>query len=317
VSTLGVPSNIVATIPEAITAMRDLGATLDEGDGVGCFNSMYLQVTEAVASRLDAGVFSDPEFMDRLDVNFANLYLDACARSAGSTAQPACASWRALFDRRADSRITPLQFALAGMNAHINHDLPLAVTVTAEQLNRPPSSAGVYEDFTAVNDILSEADDAVRLSLQGPLASALDKVGGPLDDAIGAWGIARARQAAWGQALRLWEVRPDPPLYERFLLRLDRVVALAGRCLLTPAGSSPQRLLTPAFELLDSFSDRVADLLWGDEVFDGEDDGIIGALLWAARSADVAEEPDTEDDSFLEQIAERVLSRLGDIRRAI
>lgn len=280
------PLRRVETIPDAINAMRDLGAALPDSDGVGHFNTMYLSVTEAVASRLDAGMFADPVFMDRLDVNFVNLYLDAYDAHVGAAGQPVCASWQALFDRRSDPRVQPLQFALAGMNAHINHDLPLAVTMTADELGTSLSAAGVREDFIAVNSILSDADDAVRASLQGPVATFLDDVCGPLDDALGAWGIARAREAAWRQALDLWQLAKDPARYERFLARLDRVVAFAGRCLLAPADAAdaPHGELPAVFDALDSFGERVAELLWGDEVFDGHDDGFLGRLIWSAQS---------------------------------
>jgi hypothetical protein len=280
------PVRRVETIPEAMSAMRDLGAMLPDDDGVGHFNAMYLSVTEAVASRLDAGMFVDPVFMDRLDVNFVNLYLDAYWAHTDAAGQPVSASWQVLFDRRSDARIQPLQFALAGMNAHISHDLPLAVTMTARDLDTPLSAAGVHEDFVAVNAILSDADDAVRASLQGPVVRVLDEVCGPLDDALGAWGIARAREAAWRKALDLWQLVNDPARYDRFLSRLDRAVAFAGHCLLAPAGgaNSPHAVLPAVFDALDAFGDRVADLLWGDEVFDGEDDGFIGRLIWAARS---------------------------------
>lgn len=275
------PPRSVASIPEAIDVMRGLAAALPAGDGVGHFNTMYLAVTEAVASRLDAGMFVDPEFMDRLDVNFVNLYLESYGRHVAAAGEPVCASWRTLFDHRHDERVRPLQFALAGMNAHINHDLPLAVTITAGQLGRPLSHAPLRQDFLAVNEVLGEADDTVRLSLQGPIADALDDVCGPLDDALSAWGIARARDAAWRQALRLVELQDDPSAYERFLRILDRAVAFAGRCLLSPVsdGGSAHRLLAPAFTLLDEFADRVANVLWGDEVFDGENDGFLGSLV--------------------------------------
>ena len=274
----------VATVPEAIEAMRDLGSALPKADGVACFNSMYLAVTESVACRLDAGMFSDPEFMDRLDVNFANLYLDAYARQAAASGETICASWRALFDSRLDDRLEPLQFALAGMNAHINHDLPLAVTMTAEELGRPLTAAGVRDDFVAVNRILSDADDAVRASLQGPVAALLDDLGGPVDDAFGAWGISRAREAAWGQALQLSELVDDPPTYSRFLSKLDRIVAFAGRCLLMPVGDGkPAAVPAAVLSVLENVGNRMSDLLWGDEVVDGDDDGLIGSIMYAVR----------------------------------
>ena len=48
-------------------------------------------------------------------------------------------AWQPLFERRADPGIEPIQFALAGMNAHINHDLPLAVVATCPTWTARPT----------------------------------------------------------------------------------------------------------------------------------------------------------------------------------
>jgi hypothetical protein len=66
------------------------------------------------------------------DVTWATLYL-AVAGTAGNPAAVRLAS-RPLAERRATAGIEPVQFALAGMNAHINHDLPLALVSTCTAL---------------------------------------------------------------------------------------------------------------------------------------------------------------------------------------
>lgn len=295
-------SPAVATIPEAISVMQELSSSLPTTDGVACFNSMYLQVTEAVGAKLSEGAFVDPEFMDRLDVNFVNLYLRSYA-AHGSQGQ-VCRSWRTLFDRRDDDRVLPLQFALAGMNAHINHDLPLAVTMTSQELGRPPSARGVREDFLAVNAVLAEADDAVRARLQGPVAARLDELAGPVDDVMASWGIAQARDVAWGQALRLWELREEQHRSARFLGALDSVVSLASHCLLAPIdvrGSRAADFLSTAFGAVDDFGAGMLDALWGSD----RDDDQPGPSLW-----------DDDDDDGGDGVVDRVFARLRDLRRS-
>ena len=44
-------------------------------DGVACFNGMYLQVTKSVRDALPS--FESPEFVERLDVLFAEFYFQA------------------------------------------------------------------------------------------------------------------------------------------------------------------------------------------------------------------------------------------------
>jgi hypothetical protein len=115
------PLDPVATVIERMTKIRD---GLDPRDGVACFNRMYLQVTELVGQNLVEGFFEDNAFIERLDVIFAGLYFrNVDAVESGQQADP---SWQPLFDARSNRVVWPIQFAFAGMNAHINHDLPLA-----------------------------------------------------------------------------------------------------------------------------------------------------------------------------------------------
>src|SRR4051812_1009560 len=109
------------TVAEVIARMEAISAALPQRDGVACFNRMYLDVTEAVNARIRQGFFADAAFVTRLDVVFANLYFAAINAMAGPRSTWPVA-WRPLIDARADADIEPIQFALAGMNAHINHD---------------------------------------------------------------------------------------------------------------------------------------------------------------------------------------------------
>lgn len=67
--------------------------------------------------------FEDPAFLATLDVVFANLYFAALA-AALDDVDAAPAAWRPLLLQRHDAGIARIQFALAGMSAHINRDLP-------------------------------------------------------------------------------------------------------------------------------------------------------------------------------------------------
>ena len=116
--------------------MEAIEAALPAADGLACFNRMYLDVTRQVNSQLGQGFFADPAFMAQLDVAFANLYF-AAADAAGTRAAVPLA-WRPLADQRAVAGIEPVQFALAGMNAHINHDLPVAMVSTCAALGTAP-----------------------------------------------------------------------------------------------------------------------------------------------------------------------------------
>ena len=126
----------MTSVAGAITRMEAIAAALPAADGLACFNRMYLDVTRQVNSQLGQGFFADPAFMTHLDVAFANLYFAA----AGTAGDPAAVPlpWWPLVQRRAEAGIEPVQFALAGMSAHINHDLPVAMVSTCTALATSP-----------------------------------------------------------------------------------------------------------------------------------------------------------------------------------
>src|SRR4051812_37309681 len=164
----------VDSIPGLLARMAAIDVALPPADGLACFNRMYRQITVLVRARLGAGFFADPAFMARLDVRFGNRYLAAVAAAAAHPAAvPRC--WAALLERRAAPRIAPLQFALAGMNAHINRDLPLAVVDTCAALGTAPAAGAHKADYDRVDALLAGAEREVRQSFEvGPLL-ALDR----------------------------------------------------------------------------------------------------------------------------------------------
>src|SRR5579863_6509704 len=118
------------SIPGVLQVMQTIDATCVDGDGLKWFNGLYLQVTQAVENRVTAGGFNDPAWVAELDIQFASLYFNALYAALTGAPCPGC--WQALFSCRNQPSIARIQFALAGMNAHINHDLPLAVVSTSK-----------------------------------------------------------------------------------------------------------------------------------------------------------------------------------------
>lgn len=217
------PAGPVTTIDEVVARMQAISAALDPADGVACFNRMYLTVTVLVRERITAGFFADADAMQALDVTFANLYFAAADADAAGTPVPR--AWRPLFERRADRHVEPVQFAFAGMNAHINHDLPVAVVATCSELRTAPDAGTFHADYQKVDALLAAIEPQVRQSFL-PGLSAIDHVGN--------WSIDAARDAAWANALVLWHVRDVRPVRDAFLDALAGSVALASATLLTP-----------------------------------------------------------------------------------
>src|ERR1022692_355181 len=201
------PPAPVTSVAEAITRMELIEATTPVRDGLACFNRMYLGVTRGVNSQLSQPFFADPEFMTLLDVTFANLYFAA----VDAAAQPATVplAWRPLIERRADKEIEPIQFALAGMNAHINHDLPLAVIATCAKLGTAPSAGAHLADYQKVDRLLDTAEQSVRQSFESALELAVDRHLRAVANLVANWTINSARDAAWSNSLLLWELRDE------------------------------------------------------------------------------------------------------------
>jgi len=223
----------VTTIPDVLATMRAIDAILPDGDGLKWFNWLYLQVTEAVESRVSGAGFHDPGWLAALDVNFATLYFDALRNSLAGAAAPGC--WQALFSQRGNLLIARIQFAMAGINAHINHDLPLAVDTTCQATGTAPShDSPQYADYTGVNSTLDSLIELAKKTLMVRLlGDALPPVS-HLEDTIGAWNVSAAREAAWTNSEVLWAFRGMPELYGRVMSGIDGLTTVAGKALLVP-----------------------------------------------------------------------------------
>jgi hypothetical protein len=220
------------SIDEVIATMRAIDAALPDADGLKWFNYLYLKVTEAV--RADEAGWQDWASFQRLDVAFAGLYFDAIVlweRDPSLTPH----AWRPLFRARFDAALARIQFAFAGMNAHINHDLAIALDrMAAADEGYPSRDSGRFADFSRTNDVLERLEAAHRAELATGLVGAIDLKLGDLDSLLVMWNVRKARDAAWTNGEVLWRLRPLPALQRDFLARLDQITGFAGRGLLVP-----------------------------------------------------------------------------------
>ena len=191
-------------------------------DGVACFNGMYLEVTRAVRDELPN--FEDPAFVERLDVLFAEFYFQAvAAATAGAWVSKA---WAPLFARRAERRLA-LQFAITGMNAHINNDLAHALVLTWRERGL---DAAQRRDYDKVNAILERVETEIKVPLSDDLIATVDTTFGSTDDFLALWSIRQARDQAWERARIMRNVTG-----EELGGVFDRLVGFAGNLLLGPA----------------------------------------------------------------------------------
>jgi hypothetical protein len=231
VAAVPAPASPATTIDDVIARMHAIDAALPASDGVACFNRMYLQVTLGVAQQIEAATFADPHFVAQLDVDFANLYFAAVDSLSGpASAMPL--AWQPLLDARGTAGIEPIQFALAGMNAHINHDLPIAVVTTCTTLDSVPTASGRHDDYQKIDALLDAAAQSVRESFEPKQVAEVDAHVAAVANLVGNWSITAARDVAWDTALAMWEIRDHRTVTALLTGALAHSVGLASRMLL-------------------------------------------------------------------------------------
>lgn len=218
-------------ISDVFQTMQTIDATCDDADGLKWFNWLYMTVTEAIENKVAGTGFNDPSWLSELDVLFARLYFDAVAAKLSGGDCPEC--WNVMLSVRDQPKIARIQFALAGMNAHINHDLPMAIVSTCQATNTVPQhGTPQYIDYTSVNPtldgLIDEAKQKLNVRLPGDPLPAVSH----LEDLIATWDLATFREKAWDSAQNLWgESAAEIKL--RMDLR-DAIVATLSAALLVP-----------------------------------------------------------------------------------
>lgn len=226
------------TIPEVLTrldAIQTQAETADDRgprDGLACFNYLYRAITGEVWQTLQSGGFEDEQFLATLDVEFAKRYLQALDLYGGAPHR-APRSWRVLLDRRADKGIAPLQFAVAGVNAHVNFDLSFALVMACEALGRPLGADTQRRDYQRVNQIFAEQMSSLRHHFEDLIERDLDRsTVNALNDRVDDMTVVLTRDAAWHRATHLWTVRAERLIFDEQEESLDLMVSLAGHGIL-------------------------------------------------------------------------------------
>lgn len=214
-------------VDELIARMTALlGPLTAAGDKRRYFHATYLRTTEAVAEELRRGRFADPGWVERWDVAFADLYLDAL--QAGLAGRGPSRPWATAFG--APAGLPPLRHVLLGMNAHINFDLPqaLVAVISDEQFGDPALLARREADHRAIDGVLAarvaaEGDELTRLT--GP-PTPLDRLLRPLNRLGTRRFLREAREKVWANAVALSQARGQgPAAYAAALSRLEELSA--------------------------------------------------------------------------------------------
>jgi hypothetical protein len=214
---------------QVIERMKQIDALLPKSDGLKWFNRLYLMVTDSVRNQPQAA-WKRPEWLATLDVDFANFYFEAVRAHVGGQGK-APKAWNALFEARQRREIDPIQFAIAGMNAHINRDLALTLLkVNAKFRVIPEEVSAEHDDFTRVNILLNNLLPTALAQLNdGDLGRLAEKTG-KIGRVLAMWNVKSAREFAWDFGSHLQDLNA----IRRFaaVTMQDRFTGVLGRSLL-------------------------------------------------------------------------------------
>jgi hypothetical protein len=212
-------------IEELIARMAVLLEPLEAaGDKRRYFHATYQRTTIAVAGEIRRGGFADAEWVERWDVVFADLYLDAL--EGDMAGRRPSRPWAIAFG--APAGLPPLRHVLLGMNAHINYDLPqaLVAVISDDQFDDAALLARREADHRAIDEVLASrvaAEDDELTKLSGP-APLLDRLLRPVNRLGSQRFLREAREKVWANATVLSRARRrSPDAYAAVLAQLEEL----------------------------------------------------------------------------------------------
>ena len=222
---------LARTIDEVIARLDEIIArSIREQDRLGYFAALYRKVTIKVKEGIAEGRFESGPRMERLDVTFANRYLEALGQFRSGRQPTRC--WLVSFKAAAAWRPIILQQLLLGMNAHINYDLGIAAAEIVPG-NELPS---LQHDFDEINTILASLVEQVESEINevSPWINLLDHIDPKADRAIVNFSMDKARACAWALATTLAPL--DPSQWKPHLEIRDLEMTALGDLVWHPIG---------------------------------------------------------------------------------
>ena len=221
---------------ERMTVLAD--ELRQDGDRRLAFHATYLRTTQAVAAALRAGAFEDADWVDRWDVAFAQLYLDAL--DASRRGDPVPEPWAVAFAAAADQPDLPtVRHVLLGMNAHINYDLPQALlaVISDAEFDDPAARARREADHRRIDEVLAVRVGAEDAELQqlDPARTWQDRALQPANRMATRRFLRESRAKVWANALELSKARrAGPDAYSARLAQLEKLCARRVADLMRP-----------------------------------------------------------------------------------
>lgn len=212
------PVTVDLAVVDALLARMSARLKVQEQqrDGAAVFMFTYRLLTETLKSSVNLGRFADPAWMIPLAVDFADLYFEAEAayqRDPATCVRP----WRIFFDVARQGRASSLEVLCLGMNAHIVHDLPIALAKRMrEAADVERDASGEWRlgnrmylrqfDHEMVNEIIKESIDYAQSAISRRYAwwfTVVDTMLLRFDEWLVDRMLRSARSEVWSNALAL------------------------------------------------------------------------------------------------------------------
>jgi len=200
-------------------------------DPIRLFLAAYRRTTLTVREMVARDEFTDSEWVERWDVAFANLYLDAV--EAWEAGQRPPGPWSAAFQATKEGpRLPPLRHLLLGMNAHINYDLPqsLLAVITDDEFDDDAVVTRRAADHAVMDQVLvdrvkPEDEELAKVEEPGD-RTRLDRALTPFNQAGTKRFLRESRRKVWRNAKLLSEARRQgPEALAARIAELDRLSA--------------------------------------------------------------------------------------------
>lgn len=219
----------IQTIDQVISALdKIISESENSNQPLGYFAALYRKVTIKVKEGIKEDFFDDGPRMEKLDVIFANRYLDAYF--AWKDHKTCTNSWQKTFEISKDYWPIVLQHLLLGMNAHINLDLGIA----AAEVTKDSNIDDLENDFNKINQILSSLVIEVQNDLSNiwpTLAKILRKTK-KVDDLVVDFSMELARDGAWKFAKQLASLKEIN--FQGAIIERDKKIAQKVNLILGP-----------------------------------------------------------------------------------
>ncbi len=194
----------------------------------GYFAALYRRVTQSVKDGINQGRFQNGPLLEKLDVVFANRYLQAFEQLRSG--QKPMLSWQVPFQAASHWYPLVVQQLLGGINAHINLDLGIAAALCSpgDQITE------LQTDFNEINAVLAGEVGTVEAEIAevSPEIGLLEKFGLREETTIINFSLTKARDCAWSEAVKMAALPASQ--MQTAIDDLDSRVQMLGRLVVSP-----------------------------------------------------------------------------------